>query len=682
MKIIGLAVLISIFCASCGKGHPPNDPATEVRPVQSVAASGVSVPVELGSLANAAFWIDPAAPESSLILGAAGISGIDLYTSDGRRAANFAEVDAGFVTVVPDPYKEEPPLVVVYDQSDAAIKAYRLDRDALRLHPAMPEPLELDDELTGLCHYHSRLSASDYLYAVTDAGLILHYELYARNGEIAGRLLRTIPSGKGSGFCAVDSSKARLYVSDESVGIWRLGAEPESDTEREPFEMRSPWGSLSEEVKGIGLYQVNRKLSYLIAADVGEDRIAVYKLPGGKLLGQLQVPELADAEGVAVTNQPVGNAYPQGLVAIADEDEAAGGTDLKFIGWQQLATALKLETANPDANAGDRANAVRPVLETEVAASYGDAADDPAIWPHPHDPSKSLVIGTDKQLGLYVFDLQGRTVQVLPDGRMNNVDLRGGFPLGGEQVTLVTASNRSTDSIAAYKIDVENLQLTETAAGTLRTGFTDPYGLCMYRSAGSGEFYVFVNEGGNGTYRQWRLHDNGNGKVAAEQVREFEVGSQAEGCVADDELGYLYINEEDVGLWKYAAEPDGGDARTLIDDTEDGRLKADVEGVSLWAGDNGQGYLVVSNQGADNYAVYRREGDNAYVGHFHVVANAAENVDGSSETDGLAVSSAAMGERFPSGLLVVQDGRNIAPEERQNFKYVSWAEVMEALQIE
>ena len=59
---------------------------------------------------------------------------------------------------------------------------------------------------------------------------------------------------------------------------------------------------------------------------------------------------------------------------------------------------------------------MRPVLETEVAASYGDAADDPAIWVHPDDPAKSLVIGTDKQLGLYVFDLEGRAVQTLPDG--------------------------------------------------------------------------------------------------------------------------------------------------------------------------------------------------------------------------------------------------------------------------
>jgi myo-inositol-hexaphosphate 3-phosphohydrolase len=30
----------------------------------------------------------------------------------------------------------------------------------------------------------------------------------------------------------------------------------------------------------------------------------------------------------------------------------------------------------------------------------------------------------------------------------------------------------------------------------------------------------------------------------------------------------------------------------------------------------------------------------------------------------------------------VQDGRNIAPEERQNFKYVSWAEIASVLGID
>jgi 3-phytase len=70
------------------------------------------------------------------------------------------------------------------------------------------------------------------------------------------------------------------------------------------------------------------------------------------------------------------------------------------------------------------------------------------------------------------------------------------------------------------------------------------------------------------------------------------------------------------------------------------------------------------------------------VGFFHVIANPALGIDGASETDGLEVTSAPLGERYPAGLLVVQDGRNLAPEERQNFKFVSWQEVARSLGVD
>jgi 3-phytase len=91
---------------------------------------------------------------------------------------------------------------------------------------------------------------------------------------------------------------------------------------------------------------------------------------------------------------------------------------------------------------------------------------------------------------------------------------------------------------------------------------------------------------------------------------------------------------------------------------------------------------VVSNQGADNYAVYRREGNNELVGFFDVVANDALGIDGVSETDGLAVTGSSLGTAFPHGLLVVQDGRNITPAERQNFKFVPWQDVIRALELD
>jgi 3-phytase len=35
--------------------------------------------------------------------------------------------------------------------------------------------------------------------------------------------------------------------------------------------------------------------------------------------------------------------------------------------------------------------------------------------------------------------------------------------------------------------------------------------------------------------------------------------------------------------------------------------------------------------------------------------------------------------QFPEGLLVVQDGFNEMPDEAQNFKFVSWQQVVKAL---
>lgn len=323
------------------------------------------------------------------------------------------------------------------------------------------------------------------------------------------------------------------------------------------------------------------------------------------------------------------------------------------------------------------AQPVQPSAETAPVASDGDAADDPAIWVHPQDPSLSLIVGTDKQRGLQLYDLEGRLLQALPDGRLNNVDLRDGFLLDGRPSVLVAATNRSDQTIAFYRLDTGERRLRRIGPG-LPTGFDEPYGLCLYAGRG-GQHYAFVNEAVSGRIRQWRLQD-ADGRIAATLVREIGVGGQAEGCAADDELGELYVAEEDRALWKYGAEPDSGVKRTMIDAVGGATgLAADLEGVAIWRGSGGRGFVVLSNQGADSYAVYRREAGHAFVGLFRIVDDAALGVDGTVETDGLDVTSRAAGPRYPDGLLVVQDGRNEPAGQRQNFKLVSWRAVAEAL---
>ena len=86
--------------------------------------------------------------------------------------------------------------------------------------------------------------------------------------------------------------------------------------------------------------------------------------------------------------------------------------------------------------------------------------------------------------------------------------------------------------------------------------------------------------------------------------------------MADDVLRYLYVGEEEVGIWKYSAEPDGGSARTLVDLTgAGGHLAADVEGLTIYYADGGELDICLPRaKEMTEFVVYQRDGANAFVG--------------------------------------------------------------------
>lgn len=333
---------------------------------------------------------------------------------------------------------------------------------------------------------------------------------------------------------------------------------------------------------------------------------------------------------------------------------------------------------------------VYAAVETEPVVGPEDAADDPAIWVNPAEPTQSLVIGTDKTSGggLFSYELDGSLFQALNAGALNNVDLRQGFELGGQEVTLVTATNRTDDTLAIFALDHETRLLSDVAARPVAT-LADNYGLCMYRSV-EGEFYAFVNHQ-DGTYQQFRLFEQ-NGQVDAELVRTFCVQTQPEGCVADDEAGLLYVGEESFGIWKFAADPDGTPpgnvepdcagalAGEVVDEVSQGVIVADVEGLAIADTGNGEGYLIASSQGANAYVIYDRQPPHAHLHTFQIWGGGPTCLDGASETDGLEVTTADLGGAFSSGLLVVQDGINSDPPLAQNFKLVPLADVLSPLE--
>src|SRR3546814_4202461 len=102
-------------------------------------------------------------------------------------------------------------------------------------------------------------------------------------------------------------------------------------------------------------------------------------------------------------------------------------------------------------------------------STNADAADDPAIWAAPPGQSVNLsgmrvrgfITGTDKKAGLYVFGLDGRKLQFLPDGLLNNVDLRIAT-VGGREQAILGASDRGRMGIALYILDRKSTRLNSS----------------------------------------------------------------------------------------------------------------------------------------------------------------------------------------------------------------------------
>jgi 3-phytase len=342
-----------------------------------------------------------------------------------------------------------------------------------------------------------------------------------------------------------------------------------------------------------------------------------------------------------------------------------------------LALALAAcATAEPEwpqgmAALGDPPKAVPARGETVVTRDLEVDADDPALWADSADPSRALMFGTDKSDGLYVHHLDGSMRQFIPSGALNNVDLRTGFPVAGNQQVLVAATSDVPGRYGIYLYLLDPATLDTRDYGFLPTTY-EPYGFCMGRRGDA--FYLVANTKA-GTIHQYRVSPGQDGPAFGPE-RRLTLSSQLEGCVVDDETDLLYVGEEDVGFWSFDFDPDGSAAPTQIARIDGERLRDDVEGLTIMR-DGADKYLIVSSQGDSTFAVYRLgTGAPAYVGRFAVVADAG--IDEVTETDGVDAWSGPIGP-FPNGMLAMHDTDDAPTPGQQNYKFVDWRDVKAAL---
>jgi len=337
-----------------------------------------------------------------------------------------------------------------------------------------------------------------------------------------------------------------------------------------------------------------------------------------------------------------------------------------------------------DSVSGPAVATLTPALVTE---SVTDDPDDPAIWIHPTDPARSLIVGTNKVAApagaVVVFGLDGRIRQTIAGiDRPNNVDIQQGVRMGDRTVDIAVVTERLQHRLRVFTIAADGSGLSEIGAVPVLDGETgdrsEPMGIALYKRQADGAIFAIVAPklGGATNYLwQYRLEANARGGVQGTLVRRFgnfsgkgaepgEAG-EIEAIVVDDALGYVYFADEAYGISKWQADPDHKDAaRELAVFGLEG-YQLDREGLAVWAGPDGTGYLVSTDQipGGSVFKLYRREGEPG-MPHRHVAVHEVRTT--ADQTDGIEVTSAKL-PGFPAGLLVAM---NSGP---RNFALFDWA---------
>ncbi|WP_020527194.1 phytase [Flexithrix dorotheae] len=303
--------------------------------------------------------------------------------------------------------------------------------------------------------------------------------------------------------------------------------------------------------------------------------------------------------------------------------------------------------------------------------------DDPAIWINKQDISKSLILGTDKgddfdkNAALMVYDLEGKIVKdksVTGLTRVNNVDIAYGFQVNGNPTDIALVTERGRDLLRIFSIpemdSIDNGGIPVFEGEDIKS----PMGIASYRSPESGKFYAIVSrKGGESESYLWQYELKENeGSVSAELVRKFgkfEGGKEIESIAVDEELGYIYFSDEGKGVRKYYAEPAMGNEELALFATEG--FTDDHEGISIYKFPDGTGYILVSDQQANKFHIFPREGTTEN-SHQHDLLKAVQV--STRESDGSEITYQTFNGKFPGGLFV-------AMSDDKTFHFYNWADI-------
>lgn len=300
---------------------------------------------------------------------------------------------------------------------------------------------------------------------------------------------------------------------------------------------------------------------------------------------------------------------------------------------------------------------VKPAIVTQPSRND---TDDPAIWINKANPAESLILGTDKgdiTGGIYVYNLDGKidsSRSVFNMKRPNNIDVEYGLNINGVLTDIAVCTERGRNMIRVFSLP--DMKAIDNGGIEVFIGEKDrdPMGIGLYKDPQNGNIFAIVGRktGPDSSYLwQYKLAADAKGTVSGTKVRafgRFEGTAEIEAIVVDDALGHVYYSNETVGVRQYFASPDKGNEELALFATSG--VREDHEGLSIYPTSSTTGYILLSDQQANRFRVYSREGtkENPYEHKLLKIVNVS-----AEESDGSEVTEVPLNETFKHGLFVV-----------------------------
>ncbi|WP_163835924.1 phytase [Spartinivicinus ruber] len=337
-------------------------------------------------------------------------------------------------------------------------------------------------------------------------------------------------------------------------------------------------------------------------------------------------------------------------------------------------------------------------------------------------------------------------------GSYNNVDIITSYFLENNKIDLAIASDRGFDKLKIFLINYQDENkpiledITADNAPMLFSQSIDDikteqtaYGLSAHYNSKQQQGIGFVTQANKTKIAQVTFYTTPEGTISYKIVQYYILPDtfntesdplwspcqeddgdlpQLEGLAIDYQRQVLYASQEQVGIWQipfqlppYSTKPNlpmlidtvasyGVPYERIWDPLEEEyqchwlntlpknpHLKADVEGLALYQPAKGDQYLVASSQGDDHYAIYQLKQQPVFIDRFQIKSRV---IDGTSHTDGIAITAQAIGNQYPNGLMVVQDGDDQPSSfnsegkqrDKTNFKLVSWERIKHYLGLD